>query len=237
MADVRSRKVAILQSNYIPWKGYFDMINMVDEFILFDDAQYTRRDWRNRNRIKTPQGVQWLTVPVEVKGRYTQKIKDTQVSDPAWGKHHWDTLRHSYARAGHFGRYAPAMEQIYLNETDPHLSRINFSFIKAICGILGIRTRISWSMDYPLAEGRNERLIGLCKAVGCNRYLSGPSAKDYIDEALFAREGISVEYMDYSGYTEYTQLYGAFEHQVTVLDLIFNEGPSATAYMKSFRNP
>lgn len=99
------KKIAILQSNYIPWKGYFDLINLVDEFILYDDMQYTRRDWRNRNRIKTANGERWLTIPVEVKGKYFQKIKDTVVSDAAWNRKHWDSIVHSYSRAGYFGKY------------------------------------------------------------------------------------------------------------------------------------
>src|SRR5215510_8709820 len=100
-----AKKVAIVQSNYIPWKGYFDLINSVDEFILFDDMQYTKRDWRNRNRIKTPDGVAWLTIPVAVKGKYHQRIADTLVSDPSWIASHWKTIRHCYARAPYFAVY------------------------------------------------------------------------------------------------------------------------------------
>ena len=99
------KTVAIVQSCYIPWKGYFDLINLVDEFILYDDRQYTRRDWRNRNRIKTPQGSQWLTIPVEVKGRYDQRIDETRISDPDWAEQHWKTLTHNYASAPHFDDY------------------------------------------------------------------------------------------------------------------------------------
>ena len=228
------KTAAIVQSCYIPWKGYFDLINMVDEFVLYDDVQFTRRDWRNRNRIKTPQGLQWLSVPVEVKGKYHQSIKDTLVSESSWGRQHWDTLRHNYARATYFERYAEIFKEIYLTETDPHLSRINLRFIEAVCGILGIGSRITWSMDYELADGKSERLLGLCQAVGCNRYLSGPSARDYMDLDLFAAHDIEVEFMDYSGYPEHPQLFGPFEHHVTILDLIFNVGPAARTYMKSF---
>lgn len=230
------KRVAIVQSNYIPWKGYFDFINMVDEFILYDDMQYTRRDWRNRNYVKTPRGREWLTIPVEVKGKYFQKIRDTRISDPAWARTHWATLVHNYGKALHFRTYRALFEDLYLSCDEPMLSRVNFRFIDAVCSLLGIRTKIRWSMEYPLVEGKTERLIELCKSAGATHYLSGPLARDYIDETLFAKEGIRLSYMDYSGYPPYRQLYGPFEHGVTILDLLFNEGPDAPRYMKSFGN-
>lgn len=228
------KKVAILQSNYVPWKGYFDLINSVDEFILYDDMQYTRRDWRNRNRIKTAQGVNWMTIPVNVTGRYYQSIKDTEISDPEWKEQHWRTLQHCYAHAPFFPQYREQFEQLYRNSDDVRLSAINHRFLKAICEILGIRTRISWSMDYQLVEGKTERLVDLCRKAGGQRYLAGPSSRDYLDENLFQEAGIEVKYFDYAGYPEYPQLYPPFEHAVTILDLIFNVGPHATRYMKSF---
>lgn len=229
-----TKRVAIVQSNYIPWKGYFDLIHFVDEFILFDDMQYTRRDWRNRNRIKTRNGVQWLTIPVESKNKYHQKIKDTVVSDLQWGKRHWQSIVHNYARAPYFPRYQETFEGLYLGIQEPFLSLVNYSFLTACCDLLGIRTKLSWSMDYHLVEGKTERLVGLCKQMGATEYLSGPSAKGYIDEALFQAEGIQVRYLDYSGYPEYEQLFPPFEHAVSVIDLIFNTGPEAQKYMKSF---
>jgi len=107
-----SKRVAIVQSSYIPWKGYFDLIRHVDEFILFDDVQFTKRDWRNRNRIKTPQGPLWLSIPVQVKGRYLQAIKDTVVSDPAWSRTHWRTIRSNYAKAPFFPQFKDALEDL-----------------------------------------------------------------------------------------------------------------------------
>lgn len=230
----KEKKLAIVQSNYIPWKGYFDLINMVDEFILFDDMQYTRRDWRNRNYIKTKDGLNWLTVPVDVKGKYFQKIKETCVNDKDWVKRHWASIIHSYSGARFFKDYREVFEELYLGCEEEYLSKINYRFLKAICGILGIETRLSWSMEYPLAEERTERLVGLCKATGSTHYISGPAAKSYMDEDLFKKNGITLSYMDYSGYPPYTQLFGEFVHGVSVIDLIFNEGPNATKYMKSF---
>jgi hypothetical protein len=229
-----TKAVTIVQSNYIPWKGYFDIINLVDEFILFDDMQYTRRDWRNRNRIKTANGARWLTIPVEVKGKYFQKIKNTVVSDAAWNRKHWDSIVNSYSRARYFGKYKETFEELYLGCTEKYLSRINHRFLVAICKLLGIATKITWSMDYRLAEGKTERLIDLCKQADAGEYISGPSAKGYIDEEMFEKGGIKLTYMDYSGYPEYNQLYQPFDHAVSIIDLIFNEGPDAQKYMKSF---
>lgn len=231
---VDSTTVAISQSNYIPWKGYFDLINQVDEFILYDDMQYTRRDWRNRNKIKTPNGLLWLTIPVQAKGAYHQKIKDTVVSDPSWNKQHWKKIVHSYAKAKYFQTYKEIFEALYLGMEERHLSQINYHFLTTICRILGIDTRLSWSMDYRLIDGKTERLVDLCKQAGATAYVSGPAAKGYIDEALFTEAGLALRYVDYGGYPEYNQLFPPFEHGVSILDLIFNEGPDATKYMRSF---
>jgi len=228
------KKLAIVQSNYIPWKGYFDLINSVDEFILFDDVQYTRRDWRNRNLIKTPRGLEWLTIPVAAKGQFHQRICDTQISEPQWGGSHWASLVHNYAKAPHFERYQPLLEPLYRSD-ERSLSAVNHGFISTICGILGIATRISRSMDYrPLKEGKTERLVDLCRRAGATEYLSGPAARDYIEPAQFEAAGIRLSFFDYAGYPEYPQRFGKFEHGVTVLDLLFNTGPQAPRYMKSF---
>ncbi len=228
------KKVAILQSNYIPWKGYFDMINMVDEFILFDDMQYTRRDWRNRNKIKTAKGPTWISIPVEVKGKYFQKICETQISDTKWGIDHWEKIRHNYARAPYFKDYKDRFEYLFLENKEELLSQINYQFITTINEILGIDTKISWSMDYGVIEGKTERLVGLCEKAGASEYLSGPAAKDYIVKELFDEKNIKLSWMEYSGYPEYHQLFPPFEHGVTILDLIFNTGKDAISYMKSF---
>lgn len=226
------KKVAIVQSNYIPWKGYFDMIAAVDEFILYDDMQYTRRDWRNRNQIKTPQGLAWLTVPVQVKGRYHQKIRDTEIDGTEWATLHWKSLTQNYSRAPHYHDVASWLEPLYLDETCTHLSPLNRRFIEAICKYLGIGTRISNSWDYTLIDGKTERLADLCAQAGGTEYISGPAAKDYIDEQVFADMGIRLTWFDYAGYTEYPQLWGEFCHGVSVLDLLFNCGPDARRHMR-----
>lgn len=226
------KKVAILQSNYIPWKGYFDLIGAVDEFILYDDMQYTRRDWRNRNQIKTPQGVQWLTVPVRVKGRYDQKIRDTEIDGSDWAASHWKALAQNYARAPHFAEIAAWLEPLYLAGTYTRLSVLNRGFIEAVCAYLKIDTVISDSCDYTLVEGKTERLADLCAQAGGSEYVSGPSARGYVDEGVFERSGIKITWFDYADYPEYRQLCGDFAHGVTVLDLLFNCGKDAGRYMR-----
>ena len=227
------KRIAIVQSTYIPWKGYFDLIGSVDEFVLLDDAQFTRRDWRNRNRIKTTDGLKWLTVPVEVKGKYDQAIKDTRISDPSWHEKHWKSLYHAYSRAPCFSQFAARIEKAYQDASEEHLSQINYRFLTTICGILGIDTKITWSMDYRARGQKSERLVHICERAGATEYLSGPSARAYLDESLFEEAGIDIIWMEYDGYPEYDQLYPPFEHHVTVLDLIFHTGTSAPDHMLS----
>lgn len=225
-------KVLITQSNYIPWKGYFDSINKVDIFIVYDDMQYTKRDWRNRNKLKTAQGLKWLTIPVEVKGKYFQKINETEVSDSEWATKHWKTINQYYSNAPYFKDYKQLIEPLYLECNLNNLSEINIRLIEAINSILNITTKIIRSSEFDLIEGKSERLVDLCKQVNATSYYSGPAAKNYMDVALFENENISVNYFDYSNYPVYSQLYGVFEHGVTVLDLIFNEGKNAINFFK-----
>jgi len=226
------KRVAIVQSSYIPWKGYFDLIRAADEFILLDEVQFTKRDWRSRNRIKTKDGLLWLSIPVHTKGRYEQRILDTTTADPSWSRRHWQTIRSAYARVPHFEQYAPYFEPLYETPVSDRLSDVNHALIVAACRALGVTTPIRWSGEYGPREGRNERLVDLCVKAGATDYLSGPSARDYIDERAFAAAGVAVHFVDYSGYPEYSQPHGPFEHAVSVLDLLFSTGPQAVTYMK-----
>lgn len=225
------KKVAIVQSNYIPWKGYFDLIAAVDEFILFDDMQFTRRDWRNRNQIKTPQGLQWLTVPVQVKGKYMQAIRDTTIQDSDWAEVHWKTLTANYTRAPHFREIATLLEPLYRERCET-ISALNRRFIEAICVYLGIRTKLTNSWDYSLIEGKSERLADLCRQARATTYVSGPAARNYLDENAFAALGITVDWFNYDDYPTYSQLWGEFNHGVSIVDLLFNRGADAPHAMK-----
>ncbi len=226
------KKVAIVQSNYIPWKGYFDLIAAVDEFILYDDMQYTRRDWRNRNQIKTPHGLQWLTVPVLVKGRYHQKIRDTEINGTEWAPLHWKTLITNYGRAPYRDEISSWLEPIYLESNFTHLSKLNRRLLEVICNYLNIETAINNSWDYEIGKGKTERLVSLCVQAGGEEYISGPAAQDYINKSLFAEKDVKLTWFDYAGYPEYSQLWGDFVHGVTILDLLFNCGKNSSRYMK-----
>ena len=224
------KRIAILQSNYIPWKGYFDLIAAVDEFVFYDDVQFTKNDWRNRNRIKTPRGLEWLSIPVgQDIGR---RIRDVELPDPRWQEKHWRTLEANYRRAAHFAEVAAVFEPLYRGRRHTHLSALNRELIEAVCRYLGIRTRLSNSWDYELAGDRVERLVELCLQAGADEYVTGPSARTYLDQSAFARRGINVVWFDYTGYSEYPQLWGGFSHEVTILDLLFNCGTDAVRYMR-----
>lgn len=228
------KKALITQSNYIPWKGYFDAIHETDVFVLYDDMQYTKRDWRNRNKIKTQNGLQWLTIPVEVSGKFFQKINETKISDAGWAKSHWNSIRHNYADAPYFQQYKDFFEDLYMNSVDQNLSQINLRFLKAVCGLLDIKTEFRLSSEFELRGERSEKLLNICLDLGCTTYISGPAAKDYLDVSIFTANGITLQWLDYSDYPEYEQLHGGFEHGVSIVDLVFNTGPEIKKYMKSF---
>lgn len=206
------------------------MIAAVDEFILYDDVQFTKNDWRNRNKIKTQNGVQWLSVPV---GQDINRIiREVELKDKRWQAKHWATLCHSYKRAPHFEKVASKLEPFYLRREYTHLSQLNRTLIEFVCEQLGIKTRISSSWDYALADGQTERLVNLCEQAGAIEYISGPSARNYLDGAMFADRGIKLTWFDYADYPEYPQLWGEFEPAVSILDLLFNCGDNAPRYMK-----
>ena len=226
-------RIAILQSNYLPWKGYFDIINSVDLFIFYDDVQYTKNDWRNRNKVKAAGGVNWLTIPCG--SDENRLICDVAIKDARWQRDHWKTLQQNYSRTRYFSTYAPFFEDFYLGHTWNNLSELNQYLIRHISAeFLGSRTRFADSRAYGLTQRKGERVVELCRKVGAMAYLSGPAAKEYLSQEDFGDSGIKLEWMDYSGYPEYQQLYPPFVHGVSIVDLLFNEGPDAPRYMKSF---
>ena len=214
----------ITQSNYIPWKGYFDNIAQADVFVIYDDMQYTKRDWRNRNKIKSAAGTKWLSIPVEVKGKYFQKINETKVSDPNWNIDHLNAIKNYYRTAPAFKENSDWLEELYMGCTSPWLTEINRYFIEHIMKYLSIETEIKDSREFELVEGKTEKLVSICEQLGAKQYLTGPAAKNYMSEDSFLEKGIGVLYSDYSVYKEYEQLYPPFEHGVTVLDMILNGG-------------
>ncbi len=228
------KKLAILQSSYIPWKGYFDIIHSADEFMLLDDVQYTRHDWRNRNVVKGPQGVRWLTIPVRTDGTLTQHINQMRVRDKLWAKKHWEIIRFFYRKTPYFKKYEEPFRQLYNEMNEELLSLVNYRCLKLINELLGIRTKMTWSTDYQSHGKKTQKVVDLCVQAKADEYITGPSAKAYLDETLFTNNHIKVRWVDYSDYPEYKQLYPPFVHGVSILDLLFNEGPRASEYMKSF---
>ena len=227
------KRVAIQQSNYIPWKGYFDIIHDVDEFIFLDDVQYTRQDWRNRNRIKTAHGVRWLTIPVGTS--LHRRICDVELPAGEWAEDHWRRIELCYAAAPHFGRYRAALEEIYRDQKWKRLSDFNQQLIRTISEWLGITTRFRDSCILGARGQAQEGVLDLVDRVGADVYVSGPAAQAYIEPQRFAGAGIELRWKDYSGYPEYPQFHPPFVHEVTVLDLLFHTGPEAPYYIWGWR--
>ncbi|MBP1684180.1 MAG: hypothetical protein H6Q33_323 [Deltaproteobacteria bacterium] len=228
------KRVAINQSNYIPWKGYFDLIHDVDVFLFFDDVQFTKRDWRNRNLVKTPLGRQWLTIPAG--GSQRRLIQDVTLDDPQWQRKHWRTLTQYYGKAPFFSDYGAFLAEIYLERQWCNLSELNQFLIQRIaCEFLGIRTPLQQTCEFPSAGRNQDRVLSLLQAVGADIYISGPAAKAYLDEQRFRDHGIHVIWKDYTGYPEYPQFHPPFQHAVTILDLLFHTGPHAPFYIWGWR--
>jgi hypothetical protein len=229
------KTIAILQSNYIPWRGYFDIIAAVDEFLLFDEVQFTRRDWRNRNRIMVQGKPHWLTIAVKTKGNFDVPINEVEVADPAWAEKHWRTIAAAYGKAEHFALYRSGLEQAYAAAALlPRLSDINELFLKLLIGFLDLPDCIGHTTSVARrAQTPTDRLVEICLARGADAYLSGPAAKAYIETERFAYAGVDLRYADYSGYPVYDQKAAIFEPGVSMLDALMRCGPQARTHLKS----
>ncbi len=224
----------VLQSNYIPWKGYFDLIHDADVFVFYDDVQYTKNDWRNRNKVKTQAGPTWITIPTGPS--LDRLVCEVRLPDPRWQRKHWKTLEQYYGRAPHFERYRERLEDVYLVQRWESLSALNQHLITTIArDLLGIGTEFRDSRTYRTEGQRLDRLVDLVRQTGADTYLSGPAGRDYIDPARFAGIGVQVLYKSYEGYPEYPQFFPPFEHGVTVLDLLFHTGPAAAHHIWGWR--
>ncbi len=232
-----SKTVVITQSNYLPWRGGFDLFRRADEVILLDSVQYTRRDWRNRNVIKTANGPTWLTIPVEVKGRYSQAVDETRIVISDWAKNHRRTIEHAYRRAACFDGEAPFIFDLLDRVAgEAMLSAVNAMTLRALCERLGIATPIRHCVDVLDRErlqsmDPTSRLVALCAATGATRYISGPTARAYLNEKSFEAAGIEVGWMSYEGYAAYPQIGDAFEPRVSIIDLLLNTGPKAAEFI------
>ena len=223
------KKIGIIQSNFLPWKGYFDFIASVDNFVFYDTCQYTKRDWRNRNRIKVLNGSPWISVPVHTKGKFHQQICETKISDESWAQNIWNKLDFNYKSAPHFEFVRKTLfEDCLFKIKSINLSEVNQEVIKYICReMLGIKTEFFSSQDFSFDNDRNLKLIQITRALGGTEYVSGQAAKVYLDEKLFTENKIKLSFMSYDGYSTYNQLGDDFDHFVSILDLLMMEGPNA----------
>jgi len=222
--------LCVLQPGYLPWLGFFDQMRRSDIFVLYDDVQYDKHGWRNRNRIKSPKGPHWLTVPVHHKGLGWPRINEIEIDNQTpWAKKHIGTIRQFYAKAPYLNRYVPMLEDVLLQPWK-FLAELDMSVIGLMCEWLGVHRRVLRSSSLGVEGERNERLYALCKHLGATRYLSGDSAKSYLDLDLFARNGIDVEWQGFE-HPIYPQQHGDFVPFLSALDLVLNCGPDSAAIL------
>lgn len=220
-------RISIIQSCYIPWKGFFDLISRTDLYVILDGAQYAKRHWHNRNRIMTPNGAIWLTIPVVTKSKFDQPIDEVTIAE-SWAEKHWRSIELAYRRSPFFEQEAPMLKSLYEQaESLELLTHVNELFLRSIMQRLGIATRVRRDRELDARGTRGDRLLDICKKASATHYLSGPSAKDYLDETPFKAAGVEVEWMEYGPYKSYPQRGGEFDHAVTILDLLFALGHRA----------
>jgi hypothetical protein len=225
-------KVAISQSNYIPWRGYFDAIAGVDCFVLYDDMQYTKRDWRNRNKILSNQRELWLTIPVAVKGKFYQKIKDTKAIDNKWVDEHLKSIKYAYKKAAYAREVLPFIENLYQTCNYDFLSEINLHFLKGILSYLEIKTQLESSSNFVLPEEKTDKLLHICQSLKAKTYCTGPAAKEYIIEKKFSDSHIHLQYWNNDDYPKYPQSQEPFVNFLSIIDTLFHTGLNARNYMK-----
>jgi hypothetical protein len=216
-------KVVILQSNYIPWKGYFDLINDADVFVYYDEVQYTKNDWRNRNKIRSVNGDQWLTIPIS-KDAVKLKISEVGIEDSSWQALHHKSIYYAYKKAPFFKQIEQLINDVYLEKKWDSLVQLDRYLIETISQMIGIQTRFVDSKKMDLTGDRVNRLINVLKQLDASTYISGPSARDYLSgsEQLFEDNNIQLVYKNYSGYPPYRQMAEPFTHAVSILDLLVN---------------
>lgn len=229
------KTIAILQSNYIPWKGYFDIVAAVDEFLIFDEVQFTRRDWRNRNKIVIDGALHWLTIPVASKGNYHAPISEIEVSEAGWAEKHWRSIKHAYRKAPFFPSYEAFFQKLYERAAEFRLlTEINELFLREIAAALGLSADIQRTSSIGRrAESPTGRLVEICVARNAGAYVSGPAAKSYIRPEEFTAAGVRLFYANYAGYPPYDQASGSFEPGVSIIDTLMRCGPDTRNHLKS----
>ena len=228
---VKSMRVTILQPSYLPWLGFFEQMHRSDQFVLYDDVQFTRRDWRNRNRIRVQEGSVWLTVPVIQKNKYEQSLLETKIDNStAWKRKHLETIRCHYSKTPFFDLYFPWCEKVFNSEWN-FLLDLSLETIQYLKGQLKINTPLLRSSELGGTGDKTERLISICKQLGATQYLSGESARNYISDKDFSDQGIELEYQEYQ-HPEYPQRYEGFVPFLSTIDLLFNCGDKSLDFLK-----
>ena len=214
-------KVVILQSSYVPWKGYFDLIRDADVFCFYDEVKYTKNDWRNRNKLLDKNGEFWLSIPI-AKEAVKKKISEVELPGIDWQKKHYNVIMSTYYSAPQKNVLTPLLDDIYLNNNWQYLSQVNQYSTKNIAEYIGLKTQFKNSANYNLDGDRINRLISLIKQIGGTEYISGPSAKNYLNgsEHLFADAGIKLSFKNYGPYPVYEQNVNSFNGHVSIIDLL-----------------
>ena len=224
-------RVTILQPSYLPWLGFFEQMSRSDKFVLLDDVQYTRRDWRNRNRIRVRENWIWLTVPVQQKSRFSQSLLETRIDNSvSWRRKHLETLRQHYCKAPFFEKYFPRCQQVYEKDWT-FLFDLCLETINLIKEEMGIETPLLRSSEMKPGGEKTERLVSMCRELGATHYLSGESGSNYIAEEDFSSQGIALEYQNYE-HPVYPQRYTGFVPHLSAIDLLFNCGEQSLGILK-----
>ncbi|MBI3271487.1 MAG: WbqC family protein [Planctomycetes bacterium] len=232
----RPRTLVVLQPSYLPWLGYFDQMARADHFVYYDDVQFDKHGWRNRNQVKGPGGAQWLTVPVLTKDKFGQRNDEIRINnDSPWGRKHAAALRQNYARAPFLKEVLPPLEEVLSRRWELLLDLVLASN-EVLRRLLGLATPLARASALGIGGGQTERLVNLCRHFGATRYLSGSSARDYLDEERFRAAGIRLEYQDYRHPT-YPQLHGEFVGHLSVVDLLMNCGRDGLGILRTSEDP
>jgi len=227
------KTASIMQPTYLPWLGYFDLINRSDIFVFLDTVQLDKRSWQQRNRIKTPNSEIMLTVPVFTKGRFNQEIRDVQIDvSQRFQKKHFNSIQLNYKNSKYYKFYIGELEEIFFSKIS-RLANLNIKLIKWLSSKIGIKTKFIYSSELDGSGSKTELLINICLEINANHYLSPIGSESYIEKNnLFTSSGIQLSYQNYQHPT-YNQLFGDFIPYLSVIDLLFNEGEKSLEIIKS----
>ena len=225
-------KAAILQPNYIPWIGYFEIIKNCQVFVFYNDTQYTKRDWRNRNYINLNKKKHLLSVPVLSKGNFYKNINQIKFADRKFLKNHLEIISHAYSKTKCYNDCMEFIKDIFKSYKGEYLSEFNIHLTKKICDYLNIKSKFIVSSDLNINSKSNEKLIEICKKINCDEYISGMNSLNYIDEKLFLKNGISLNIISYKQQINYNIDKSKFLKKLSIIDLIFNQGKNSHLYLQ-----